>query len=327
MRISFLKAKERNGKMKYQRMIYMVSMALAVIIAAPFVSSDDTNITEVFAAASCSLDHISSASDSYSKSEEAEQLEELPCRPFTDEECVQRYGDVTVFNNDHQRCVWGLPAGVTASEVQLISNSIVDEDRCAFVRSLNEMLLAWLTETELITMPLADAGLTGIPVRCGGIDLRAWTAYHAVYINSSSVSERVSDLPFTDEGIRSEQPVQPTPVWARITLIFLSFLGAACVVEAAVIIRRSFLKRKTELSQADASGDSAAALEEKVHSTVASIASSFRKRAPDASPRALSRFSSPLSVSEGTQRPGFRLDVSVEPRASLSGSFSILESP
>ncbi|EKF32770.1 hypothetical protein MOQ_003375 [Trypanosoma cruzi marinkellei] len=320
--------------MKHQRMIHMVSMALAVLIATPFVTGDDTNSTEVFsaaaaaAAASCPLDHISGASESYSKSDEAEQREELPCRPFTDEECVQKYGDVAFFNNDHQQCVWRLPSGVRPSEMQIISNSTVDEDRCAFFRSLDEMLWAWLPEPELITMPFADAGLTGMTLRCGHVDLRVWTEHHTVDVNSSSVYVRVGDVPPNDEETRGKQPAQSLPVWAGVTFIFLIFLGAACVIEAVLIIRSSFLKRKTELSPTDTSGDATAAFEEEVHSTVASIASSFRKRTSDASPRALSWLSSPLSASGGTQRPSFSLDVSVDPRVSLSGAaFSVLASP
>ncbi|RNF10071.1 uncharacterized protein Tco025E_06902 [Trypanosoma conorhini] len=120
-------------------------------------------------------------------------------------------------------------------------------------------------------MPLAAAGLRGTPVRCGGVDLRAWAVGHVGGPTSSFAAADASAVPPSHEATRGQSRGQPIPVWAVVSLVLLGTLGAACVAGIAFLARGLRLQRAPRLSRRAASQVPTAAREQRAHSSAGDL--------------------------------------------------------
>ncbi|KEG07356.1 hypothetical protein DQ04_10051000 [Trypanosoma grayi] len=305
----------------------MLRVTLAGLIALLVVSGEsmaEIGNVELIGAEGCPLDHFYDMDAAVSS--DGNQGENELCRPFTDPECTEKYGIVTVFNIKQRRCVWTLPSGATPPHLQAVPNAAVNADRCALLRVLHAMLTTVPPEG-LRVFPLTTGSASVVPLHCGRVDLRQW-ALDCVFDEDASVTPlAVNGTPLAKDGPSKKQEGRKTPAWVFVILVVLSGIGAV-TLSAIVFMLWPILSRT---SAAESSHSEAATMPELCEEEPTLVVnSSLRADSPCESrttSEASSGSSSPSSATQGTLRPSHLLDASAKTSSPLSKNTSVFVTP
>lgn len=201
-----------------------------------------------FCPAGCPPDHICGPAPVTAAPDKNRPTAGVSCRAYTDRECAQKYGNVTVFDRRYERCVWEPPKNATFSPPQASPAVALGGGRCALMRSLQVMLFA-MRPGGLRVIPRFGREAMALPLRCGQADLRPWSLDHAAATNFSAVFVTVPPAvgwasPPLD-GTRAQRPgVAAMPPLILVTLVVLAVLAAAGVAAVAVLGRIIFFWRR-----------------------------------------------------------------------------------
>ncbi|KAH9598926.1 hypothetical protein LSM04_004022 [Trypanosoma melophagium] len=187
------------------------------------------------AASACPLDNIYDSGEISSNM--ITHVDETMCRLPSDMDCMEKYGNLTVFSHEIQRCAWTLPTGVTLPKLQIAPIGGVGPNRCALIRLLHTMLSAMQPEGVRV-LPWSISGEIVTPLRCGSVDLQPWSMENVLTVRAPAVHlETGVRLSVLNEEGRLQRSLS-TPVWVVPIFIILSVLGAVGLMAVAVLAWR-----------------------------------------------------------------------------------------